>query len=141
MKLITVLFSLGMLSLLQAQLIKEGNIVKDSKTNFLWQDSKEAKTLKVTWKEGQKYCKNLTLNGMGGWEMPGFAELFSIVNTKQYNPTLSKAFAHFETKDYWTTKMYSHGVNNQAFVVEFKGGAFNRKDMNSKFNIRCYKKQ
>jgi hypothetical protein len=141
MKFFSVLFVLGIFSLIQAQLIKEGNIVKDTKTNFLWQDSKESKTLKVTWKEGQKYCQNLTLDGMKGWTMPGFAELFSIVNTKLYNPTLSKAFEHFETKDYWTTKMYSHGVNNQAFVIEFKGGAFNRKDMDSKFNIRCYKKQ
>ncbi len=141
MKLITIFFSLGILIVLQAQLIKEGNIVKDTKTNLLWQDSKESKTLKVTWKEGQNYCKNLKLDGITGWKMPGFVELFSLVDTKVYNPTLSKTFQYFEAKNYWITKVFSHGVSNEAFVIDFKGGAFNRKKMDKKFNIRCYKKQ
>lgn len=138
---ITHLLLLGSLAtFMNAQFIKEGNIVKDTKTNFLWQDNKEAKTLKMGWKEGQAYCKKLEIDGVKGWEMPGFGALFSIVDTKMYNPTLDKAFKYFEPKDYWSTKVFSHGVSNEAFVVEFKGGAFNRKKMDTKFNVRCYKK-
>jgi len=141
MKLLNVVLFASMLTYANAQIVKHSdNIVKDTKTNFLWQDTKEVKNTKRTYNNALEYCKNLEIEGQKGWKLPGFLELFSIVNTKVYNPTLDKNFKHFVTDNYWTTKTFGHATSGEAFVVDFKSGAFNRKMMNDKFFVRCYKK-
>lgn len=140
MRLLKVLLFALLLTFANAALVRHSdNIVKDDKSNFLWQDSSDVKTKKVNYKEALDYCKNLTLDGQRGWEVPGFGEMFSIVNFKRYNPTLSKEFKNFLPDNYWTTKIFSHGVSNEAFVVYFLSGAFNREKMDKKFYVRCYK--
>jgi len=141
MKLLKVLLVASILTFANAQLTRHSdNIVKDNKSNLLWQDSRDVKTKKVNYKEALAYCKNLTLDGQKGWMVPGFGELFTIVNFKRYNPTLSKEFKNFLPENYWTTKVFSHGISNEAFVVYFLSGAFNREKMDKKFFVRCYKK-
>ena len=141
MKLLNVVLFASMLTYANAQIVKHSdNIVKDTKTNFLWQDTKEVKNTKRTYNNALEYCKNLEIEGQKGWKLPGFLELFSIVNTKVYNPTLDKNFKHFVTDNYWTTKTFGHATSGEAFVVDFKSGAFNRKMMDDKFFVRCYKK-
>lgn len=141
MKIIKIILVIACFSFMNASFIqhKEG-IIKDTKSGFLWQDTKDAKTKKMNFKEAVSYCKNLDISSEKNWELPGFIELFSIVNTKRYNPSLPKEFKNYAAADYWSTKVFSHGVSNEAFVVEFKAGAFNRKQMDEKFYVRCYKK-
>ena len=140
MKVLKVLLFAGLLTYANAQLVRHSdNIVKDEKSNFLWQDSSDAKTKRVNYKEAVAYCKDLNLDGQTGWKVPGFGEMFSIVDFKVYNPTLSKEFKNFVPDNYWTTKIFSHGVSNEAFVVYFQSGAFNREKMDKKFFVRCYK--
>ena len=62
------------------------NTTKDTKTNYLWQDTKDVSTTKRSFEDAVAYCKNLELDGYNSWELPGFMPLFSIVNTKVYNP-------------------------------------------------------
>lgn len=140
MKIVRLLLLFGLLTYSNASLLRYSkNIVKDDKSNFLWQDSRDVKTKRVNYKEANAYCKNLTLDGQTGWEVPGFGEMFTIVNFKVYNPTLSKEFKNFLPDNYWTTKIFSHGISNEAFVVYFLSGAFNREKMDKKFFVRCYK--
>ena len=140
MKILKALLFTGLLTYANAAFIQHSeNIIKDDKSNFLWQDSTDVKTKRVNFKEALKYCKNLTLDGQTGWEMPGFGEMFTIVNFKRYNPTLPNEFKNFLPENYWTTKIFSHGVSNEAFVVYFLSGAFNREKMDQKFFVRCYK--
>lgn len=115
------------------------NIIKDEKTNYLWQDSPDVKTKTFTYEEGLSYCKNLTLDNQTRWEVPGFVEFFTIVNFKRYDPTLPNEFKHYVADNYWSTKKFGHGASGEAFVVYFKTGAFNREKMDKKFYIRCYK--
>ena len=141
MKVLKVLLFIGLLTYANATLVRHSdNIIKDNKSNFLWQDSTDVKTKKVNYKEALTYCKNLKLDGQTGWMVPGFGELFTIVNFKQYNPTLSREFKNSLSQNYWTTKVFSHGISNEAFVVYFLSGAFNREKMDKKFYVRCYKK-
>jgi hypothetical protein len=141
MKLLKTLILLGCISFLNADLIKiNDNIIKDTSKNFLWQDSKDVMNEKRTFANAVKYCKSLEIGEHKNWELPGFAELFSIVNTKMYKPTLSKEFKYFVTDNYWTSKTFGHAKSGEAFVVDFLSGAFNRKLMDEEFFVRCYKK-
>jgi len=141
MKLITTLIFTAFFSFANAELINESeNIIKDTKTNFLWQDDEAAETKKMNFNDASKYCKSLKVDGITGWELPGFLELFSIVDPKVYNPTLSKKFKKFVTDNYWSGKKFGHGTSTEAIVINFKSGAFNRELMVDKFYVRCYKK-
>ena len=141
MKLLNAILIAGLMTVANAQMVDvTPNIIKDTKTNLLWQDTQESKEVRRTYNEALTYCSNLEIDGKKGWKVPGFGELFSIVDTKVYNPTLSKKFKHFVPDNYWTTKTFSHGMSKEAFVVDFKSGAFNRKLMEDKYFVRCYKK-
>lgn len=141
MKIISIIALTGFLTIASAQIVSQSeNIVKDTKTNFIWQDTEDTKTQRRNLEDAKKYCANLELDGIKGWKVPGFLELFSLVDTKVYNPTLSKKFKHFASDNYWTTKGFSHGMSKEAFVVNFLSGAFNRELMADKFYVRCYKK-
>ena len=141
MKLIKTLIFSSLLTFSNATMIKQSNnIIKDTKTNYLWQDDQSVKTLKMSFHEAANYCKNLSIDNVSDWELPGFLELFSIVNAKVYNPTLSKEFKNFVSDNYWSAKMFGHGTSTEAIVINFKSGAFNRELMVDEFYVRCYKK-
>lgn len=140
MKLIKILLTLFLITQANAQLtLQSQNIIKDNKANFLWQDSKDVKTNLQTFKEAKEYCKQLKVDNISSWELPGFLELYSLVNTKAYNPTSFKEFKNTASKNYWSAKTFSHGASKEAFVVDFKSGAFNRTNMSDKYLVRCYK--
>lgn len=140
MKVLKLFFLISLFIYVNADIVRVSkDVVKDTKTNFLWQDSKVVKTEKRTYSEAVNYCKNLQINGEKNWKVPTFVALFSIVDTKVYNPTLSKEFEHFVSDNYWTDKTFGHATSGEAFVVNFLSGAFNRKLMENKFYVRCYK--
>jgi hypothetical protein len=141
MKIINIIALSGLLTIVSAQMINQSeNIIKDSKTNFIWQDSKIVKTEKRNFADAKNYCSNLEIDDIKGWSLPGFGELFSLVDTKVYNPTLSKNFKNFASDNYWSAKTFGHATSGEAFVINFKSGAFNRELMKDKFYVRCYKK-
>ncbi|NOR58344.1 MAG: DUF1566 domain-containing protein [Sulfurimonas sp.] len=124
-----------------ADIVKNSeNTVKDTKTNYIWQDTKTVTTTKRSFEEAVGYCKNLELDGHKSWKLPGFLELFSLVDTKVYNPTISENFKFVVSDNYWSSKTFGHASSQEAFVVDFKSGAFNRKKMGESFYVRCYKK-
>ncbi|WP_373004463.1 DUF1566 domain-containing protein [Sulfurimonas sp.] len=124
-----------------ADIVKNSaNTIKDTKTNFLWQDTKDVSTTKRTFEDAVGYCKNLELDGHKSWELPGFLELFSLVDTKVYNPTISENFKYVVSDNYWSSKTFGHASSKEAFVVNFLSGAFNREKMDDTFYVRCYKK-
>ena len=124
-----------------ADLVKNSaNTIKDTKTNYLWQDTKSVSTTKRNFKDAVAYCKSLELDEYDSWELPGFVELFSIVNTKVYNPTISKNFKFVVSDNYWSSKTFGHASSQEAFVVNFLSGAFNREIMDEVFYVRCYQK-
>ena len=97
MKILNALIFMSILTYSNAQMIKESaSILKDSKTNLLWQDTKEGTIIRRDFLEAQDYCKNLELDGYKNWQMPNFLELFSIVDTKSYNPTLPKEVLNYQ---------------------------------------------
>ncbi len=135
------ILSLFIANSVNADIVKNStNTMIDTKTNYLWQDTKDVSTTKRTFKEASTYCKNLELDGHKSWAVPGFMPLFSLVDTKVYNPTISKNFKFVVSDNYWSSKTFGHASSKEAFVVDFKSGAFNRKKMDDSFYVRCYKK-
>ena len=140
MRIFKIIFFISLCTYLNAQMLKQSeSTIKDEKTNLLWQDTKEGTVIKRDFLEAQNYCQNLELDGYKNWQMPNFLELFSIVDTKSYNPTLPKEFKYFVSDNYWSSKTFGHGASGEAFVVNFLSGAFNRELMVDKFYIRCVK--
>ncbi|MFT5836224.1 MAG: hypothetical protein ACI9RG_001123 [Sulfurimonas sp.] len=123
-----------------ADIIKNSdNTLKDTKTNLIWQDTKDVSTIKRTFKDALSYCENLELDGKKSWKLPGFMDLFSLVDTKVYNPTISKEFKFIASDNYWISKTFGNASSQEAFVINFLSGAFNREKMSEEFYVRCYK--
>jgi len=140
MKIIKLLFLLSIFCFLNANMIRVSeNIIKDTKTNFLWEDTINVKTQKLSYTKAKEYCNALELDGNKNWEVPTFLAAFSIVDAKVYNPTLPKEFKNFVSDNYWTSKTFGHATSKEAFVVNYLSGAFNRELMDDKFYVRCYK--
>ena len=96
MRILKIFFFIGLISYLNAEITKQTeSILKDTITNLLWQDTKDNNNEKKNFVDAQKYCENLELDGYKNWKLPDFLELFSIVDTKLYNPTLSKECKFF----------------------------------------------
>ena len=132
---------LSMIYNANAELIKNSkNIIKDTKTNYLWQDTKEVSTGKKTFIDAVNYCRNLELDGETSWEVPGFMELQSIVDVYAYNPAISKKFNFIVPDKYWTSKNFGMKGNKYAYVVNFSTGVFNKERAHYEYYVRCYKK-
>ena len=142
MKLLNILIlSLFITLSVNADIVKNSaNTIKDTKTNYLWQDVKDVSSTKRSFEDAVAYCKNLELDGYKSWELPGFMPLFSIVDTKAYNPTISKSFKFVVSDNYWSSKTFGHASSQEAFVINFLSGGFNREKMDELFYVRCYKK-
>ena len=85
MKILNILLISGFLISLSADYVqKSPNIILDTKTNFLWQDSKDVSSKKRNFSEAISYCKALELDGVKGWRLPNMKKLFTIVDTKKY---------------------------------------------------------
>ena len=124
-----------------AELIKNSQgVIKDTKTNYLWQDTKEVSNVKMNFVDSVNYCKNLELDGEKSWEVPGFIELQSIVDSQAYKPAISKKFNFIVSDKYWTSKHFGEKGNEFAYVVNFLTGTFNRERAHYEYYVRCYKK-
>jgi len=124
-----------------AELVRSSeNIIKDTETNYLWQDTKEVSNVKRNFVDAVNYCKNLKLDGEKSWEVPGFMELRSIVDPLAYKPAISKKFNFVTSDKYWTSKHFGDTGNKHAYVVNFSTGTFNRERAYYEFYVRCYKK-
>lgn len=54
------------------------DVVIDSATALMWQDSKEVVQNRQQWGEALRYCSQLTLGGYRDWRVPTISELISI---------------------------------------------------------------
>ena len=67
-------------------------IVTDTKTNLMWQDNDDAKTLQKNWYEAIEYCKQLKIQDIEQWRLPTIQELFTITDSERQYPSIKKEF-------------------------------------------------
>ena len=140
MKILNILLLTGLLVSANAEYIqKSQHVILDTKTNFLWQDSKDVSLVKRNFKEAVAYCRALELDGRKGWELPNMKKLFTIVDTKKYNPTIDEAFKFITPDAHWTSRLFADGATDDAYTVTFVTGSFFRRNMEEKYYVRCVK--
>lgn len=105
------------------------DVVVDRFSKLMWQRDDDG--IKKTWKEAEKYCKELRLNGYKDWRLPSIDELVSIVDKKKFSPAIDTKVFKCKNSYYWSsTEAVEKGVKvTDARGVLFKNG----------YNIRYYK--
>ena len=110
------------LTSLNADFIRDGSkeVVLDTKTNLMWQDNIDTKTITKNWSDAIDYCENLTLGGYSDWYLPNINELRSLTS-KNYDPAIDPAFKNVVSDIYWssTTK---ESCTCMAWDVDFEDG-------------------
>lgn len=106
--------------------------------DLIWQDDKNAKSLKLSWQEARQYCKNLELLGLKDWFLPTFKQLQSITDQKRLNPAINKIFKNTASNFYWAAS-YSPCHSDFATYVNFYNATGGSLGKSQKFNLRCAK--
>ena len=123
--LILISFSLGL-----------SNVVVDKRTNLMWQDNSEVKTVQRDWSGAKSYCTNLHLKGYSDWFLPTHEELLSITDKSKYNPAIKKEFKNVISSNYWS---FSPNVSysKYAWGVHFKSGNSYNENKTDSYYVRC----
>ncbi len=122
------------LSLLKAEFLKSGDIVKDSISKLEWQDDAVGSTM--VWEDAITYCEDLSLGGYSDWRLPNVNELKSIVNRAKVNPAIKDGFENVSSNRYWGSTTVE-GDERDAWIVYFNYGGvyYGRKDYG--YYVRC----
>lgn len=108
-------------------------VIKDTKTNLMWQDNKDAKRNEKNWEEAVDYCENLSLAGFDDWRLPDINTLKGLSPQKNF-------LQNVDDSDYWSSTVPNiTGYNNKmAWSVSFynNGRAYYDWKANPKY-VRC----
>ena len=130
----TILLIMIGFSLLQADFIKTGDVVKDTVSKLEWQDN--AIGSPTTWQGAIDRCESLTLDGHSDWRLPNINELKSIIDRSKSNPAIVQGFKNTSSGNYWSSTTHE-GYKGNAWFVYFSYGVVgdNGKDLNN--YVRC----
>ena len=122
------------LSLLKAEFLKNGDIVKDSVSKLEWQDNAVGSTM--AWEDAITHCEELSLGGHSDWRLPNINELKSIVDRSKDYPAIVNGFENTSSNRYWSSTTYE-GYKGSAWIVTFSYGyvGYYRKGHN--YYVRC----
>ncbi|QOG12327.1 DUF1566 domain-containing protein [Arcobacter sp. FWKO B] len=138
---IITIFLVSLNFLLSSTLIKHDNeeIVIDTSTNLMWQDSIDNKMLRLSWQESLEYCEKLSFGGFDDWRVPTHTELLTIVEKNKYNPSISNVFTNTINGFYWTSTEVKG--RSAAWYIRFDFGRDGSINMTSKNYVRCVRTQ
>ena len=104
----------------------QANIVLDTTTNLMWQDTQAVQEVEKPWGEAINYCEELVLGGYDDWRLPNSFELNSIVDRTKFNPVLNDAFIYpnISINNVFWSSTSKYGYNANAWPVEFTRGTF-----------------
>lgn len=123
-----------------ATFIKEGNTVKDSKTNLMWQDNSDVKSNSQDWGKALEYCEALTLGDYNNWRLPNIRELLSIANKNRHAPVIDDMFENRASSDYWSSSSYASN-SSYAWYVYFYNGDDSQSVKSDSYYVRCVRDQ
>ena len=107
------------LSLLQADFIKTGDVVKDTVSKLEWQDNEIGS--QTTWQGAIDRCEALVLDGHNDWRLPNINELKSLIDRSKSNPAIVEGFKNTSSNFYWSSTTYND-YKGSAWVVLFSDG-------------------
>ncbi len=101
----------------------ETTIVKDPKTNLMWEDTPHVKEAKVRQPRAVKYCSELKIGGFEDWRLPTIHELLTIIDYTRISPATLKEFSYVEKESFYWTNTLVADEDDEFWGVNFKRGA------------------
>ncbi len=111
-------------------------VVTDTKTNLMWQDNSDAKTLKKNWEDAIDYCEDLNFGGYDDWHLPNYNELYSLADRSRYNPSIDPAFKNVVSGGYWSSATGASNTSG-AWLVNFGNGGGSWGGKSGTYYVRC----
>jgi len=112
-------------------------MVTDNITNLIWQDDKEAKTVKKKWEDAKIYCGRLTLGGRTDWRLPTIVELQNIMINGN-NPAIdTTVFLNYTTSKYYWSSITNASNTSLVWGVHFGNGGTGVVAKTSSKYVRC----
>jgi hypothetical protein len=87
--------------------------VTDDVTGLVWQQ--DGAYMASSWSDAISYCNSLALDG-GGWRLPNYRELTSVVDLGRRNPSINPIFTHMSNAYYWTSSTYLEDTSYAYYV-------------------------
>ena len=128
-----------LLSLLLLASLNAKDVIYDTSTSLLWQDSYANEEFALTYKQAKEYCQDLVIEEYKDFRIPTLNELQSIIDYKNYKPAIIKGFKYVGNETYWSTTPYAHDYD-YVWTVNFKKGARDVKAKHYDRYIRCVQK-
>ena len=128
---------LVMITIAFTMIMAESTMIKDPKTNLIWEDNMHVEEVKITHIKAKSYCAELKLGNFGNWRLPTLQELLTIVDYKRYKPALVNGF-NYSNKDtlYWSSTPYAK-TSDEFWGVSFKDGATSNASETYDRYVRC----
>jgi hypothetical protein len=97
---------------------KEIKLLTTTIDNYMWEDTKEAATKPINWKNAKKYCKNLKLGNLTDWYMPTIEQLDDLYENRD------KIYHGFGGAFYWSSSIFSDEkfIWGYSYVKDFNEG-------------------
>ena len=123
-------------SLIQAEFVKKGNTVLDTKSKLVWQDNSAIESEEMLYSEAGNYCKELVLSGHKDWRLPNLRELQNIVDFTRYEPSIDRVFEYTGNGNHWSSTVYEDDAD-RAWAVNFKSGGTSHNRHSYDYYVRC----
>jgi len=118
-------------------LMAEITIVKDPKTNLMWEDTPHVKETKITQPRAKVYCSELKAGGFEDWRLPTIQELLTIIDYSRISPALLKEFSYVDDESFYWTQTTVADESDAFWGVNFKRGASSKASEYYDRYVRC----
>ena len=122
---------------LSAFAMAEITMIKDARTNLMWEDTPHVRETKITQPRAKEYCSELKLGGFEDWRLPTIQELLTIVDYRRVSPAILKAFSYTEEESFYWTKTHVADEDDAFWGVNFKRGASSKASEYYDRYVRC----
>lgn len=110
-------------------------VVVDTSTKLMWQDSRDVQKVNRNWQGAKEYCENLVFAGYRDWRLPIMDDFFSIRDEKRKSIAINAGFKNVTPNQYWSSSnVYDTGY---AWSMNFENGDDSVQLKNSNFYVRC----
>lgn len=118
-------------------LMAETTIVKDPKTNLMWEDTPHVREAKIRQPRSVIYCKELTVGGFEDWRLPTIHELLTIIDYARISPAILREFSYVEDESFYWTKTHVADEDDAFWGVNFKRGYSSKASEYYDRYVRC----
>lgn len=126
-------------SIINAELSRSENSVRDSETNLQWQDNSAVGDRQRNLMNSIEYCEKLTLDEKSDWRLPNKNELLSIVDYSRDSPSIDDTVFKHTSYDinYWSSTAYANRTDYAWNVLFAHGNLYYSDSASYNLYVRC----